>query len=424
MLLEFSVANFRSFFPKRTFTMQASKGIGDFPDNISNVDGHQTLRTAVVYGANSSGKTNLVRAFDVMRHMVIGSAKLNAGDKLQHDPFLLMQNAENSQTYFEVLFVDARIRYRYGFEYDKKQIVGEWLFFKDGKKREKLLFLRNNEGIAISELDFKEGAGLEEKTNDNRLFLSVVAQLGGIISKHIVEWFSSNCLMISGIHHVEWLSEFSKKLFHEKLEGYDQALDLLQKLKFGFDNLSTAEYEFDPSSVPNNISDAFRKELIRLQSGSKSISLLSIHKKHNKQGAVVGEIPFDVYDRESDGTQKFISLLGPIVDTLLAGRILIIDELDCRMHPIISDYIVRLFNNKETNPNNAQLIFTTHDTNLLSSKIFRRDQIWFTEKDETEQTDLYTLNDIVLPNGKKPRSDSNYEKNYIAGRYGAVPFIE
>ena len=153
------------------------------------------------------------------------------------------------------------------------------------------------------------------------------------------------------------------------------------------------------------------------------VELLSIHKKYDKNGVVIGEIPFDVYEKESEGTQKLIDLSGPIFDTLINGDTLFIDELDCRMHPIISEFIVKLFNDKETNPNNAQLIFTTHDTHLLSSKIFRRDQIWFAEKDSMQQTDLYTLNDIILPNGQKPRNDSNYEKNYIAGRYGAIPFL-
>lgn len=403
--------------------MQASTGIGDFPENITHVDGYNILRTAVVYGANSSGKTNLVKAFATMGEMVADSVKLNPNERLEHDPFLLMLNTENKPTYFEIIFIEDGVQYRYGFEYNQTQIIEEWLFSKNGKK-EKPLFVRNSEGIGISQADFKEGVGLEEKTNDNRLFISVVGQLGGTISRQVIEWFISKCHTLSGIHHIDALSGYSKKMFHEKLEEHDQALYLLRKLKFGFDTLTTVEHEFDPSSIPNDFPDAIRKELIKQRSGKKDVELLSIHKKYDDGGVVVGEIPFDVYERESDGTQKFINLSGPIVDALLHGSTLIIDELDCRMHPIISDYIVRLFNDKETNPRDAQLIFTTHDTNLLSAKIFRRDQIWFAEKDDLEQTDLYTLNDIVLPNGNKPRNDSNYEKNYIAGRYGAIPFIE
>lgn len=128
-------------------------------------------------------------------------------------------------------------------------------------------------------------------------------------------------------------------------------------------------------------------------------------------------------EKESAGTRKLIDLAGPIFDTLKRGATLVVDELDAKMHPLISMHIIKLFNSNEYNPHGAQLVFSTHDTHLLSSRLLRRDQIWFTEKDEKEQTDLYSMMDIVLPDGTKPRNDSNYEKNYINGRYGAIPYI-
>ena len=423
MLLEFSVANFRSFYSKRTFTLQGSTSISDIPENISKTMGYNVLRTAAIYGANSSGKTNFVRALASMGNIITESAKLNYNEELDpYDPFLLMKNTEKEPTYYEIIFIENNIRYRYGFEHNLQRIVGEWLFIKKGRKKEEVLFIRNEEGIGISENDFKEGIDLEEKTNDNRLFISVVAQLGGTISKLIVEWFSTKCNAISGIHSKSYMG-YSKEMFHTKLNGHNEALNFLQNLKLGFESLSTIENEFDPSTLPTELSEKLKKELTKQLANKKVVELLSIHKKYDKNGVVIGEIPFDVYEKESEGTQKLIDLSGLIFDTLINGDTLFIDELDCRMHPIISEFIVKLFNDKETNPNNAQLIFTTHDTHLLSSKIFRRDQIWFAEKDSMQQTDLYTLNDIILPNGQKPRNDSNYEKNYIAGRYGAIPFL-
>lgn len=163
----------------------------------------------------------------------------------------------------------------------------------------------------------------------------------------------------------------------------------------------------------------FQKEI----QGKKSIELDSVHNIYSDKGKVVGSVNFSFEERESSGTNKLLDLSGPIFDTLYTGATLVIDELDAKMHPLISQYIIELFNNHETNPKNAQLIFTTHDTHLLSQKILRRDQIWFTEKDSQEQTDLYSLMDIVLPDGTKPRNDANYERNYIAGRYGAIPYI-
>ena len=422
MLLEFSVANFRSFNSKRTFTLYGSTSIRDIPDNVSNVMKYNVLRTAAVYGANSSGKTNFVRAVASMVNIVTNSAKLNDREELDYDPFLLMKNSNHKPTYFEVVFIENNIRYRYGFEYSLQEIVGEWLFFKENQRKEKVLFVRSKEGIGVSNSDFKEGVDLEKRTNNNRLFLSVTAQLGGKISKQIIEWFRNKLNAISGIHS-NTFTGYSKIMFHEKLNGYDEARKFLYNLKLGFESISTIENEFDPSSIPTNLSESIKQKLAKQFTNKKIIELLSIHKKYDKNGKIIGEIPFDVYERESDGTQKLIDLSGPIFDSLLSGYILFIDELDCRMHPIISEYIVRLFNDKGINPNNAQLIFTTHDTHLLSSKIFRRDQIWFAEKDYTEQTDIYSLNDIILPNGQKPRNDSNYEKNYIAGRYGAIPFL-
>lgn len=155
----------------------------------------------------------------------------------------------------------------------------------------------------------------------------------------------------------------------------------------------------------------------------KEIKLTTTHNRYNSKGEVIGEVIFNFENQESAGTQKLVELSGPIFETLLRGSILMVDELDAKMYPLISEYIIRLFNSPETNPLNAQLIFSTHDTHLLSARLLRRDQIWFTEKDPMEETDLYSMMDIVLPDGSKPRNDTNYEKNYINGRYGAIPFI-
>ena len=154
------------------------------------------------------------------------------------------------------------------------------------------------------------------------------------------------------------------------------------------------------------------------------VELLSIHKKYDKNGVVIGEIPFDVYEKESEGTQKLIDLSGPIFDTLINGDTLFIDELDCRMHPIISEFIVKLFNDKETNPNNAQLILQHMTLIYYHLKYLDEIRYGFAEKDSMQQTDLYTLNDIILPNGQKPRNDSNYEKTILQAGMELFPFNE
>ena len=282
-----------------------------------------------------------------------------------------------------------------------------------------MMFVRNEEGIYVEESNFPEGVGCEEKTNDNRLFLSLCQQLGGETSRQVMSWFQSGFNVISGLNNHQYRS-YSKLFFHKKEKSSEEALKFFQKLKLGFSNILTHEEEpIIPQGIPMELKALMQREM----QGKKSIELDSIHHVYSDKGKVVGSINFSFEERESSGTNKLFDLSGPIFETLYNGSILVVDELDAKMHPLISQYIIELFNNSETNPNNAQLIFTTHDTHLLSQRILRRDQIWFTEKDSKEQTDLYSLMDIILPDGSKPRNDANYEKNYIAGRYGAIPYI-
>ncbi len=418
MLLKFTVGNFLSFNEKRTLSFEA-KGLSELKGNIITYNKFKVLRSVVVYGANSSGKSNLIKAFDRMRETIRNSVKLNDFEELDYSPFMLSK--ENGKpTLFEIIFIDNDKRYRYGFEYNQTKIINEWLFTGRTSRSETALFIRTPDGIGISE-QFKEGKGKESSTNDNRLFISLVAQLGGKTSKNIVEWFK-NYNVLSGLDHRDY-SGFTLRMLHKKLDGFEQSLSLYKKLNLGFQDVTITESEFDASELPNFISKSLRTKLIKEMEGKDVVTLKTIHNKYDKKGNIVGQVQFDQVNNESAGTNKIMDLSGPIFDTLLHGRILIIDELDAKLHPLITQEIVSLFNSKKTNPLNAQLIFATHDTNLLSSDLFRRDQIWFTEKDQVEQTDLYPLNDITLPDGTKVRNDANLEKNYIRGRYGAIPFI-
>jgi AAA15 family ATPase/GTPase len=338
-----------------------------------------------------------------MCNLILYSVKLNDSDKLYYSPFLLSSENKNAPTFFEIIFLlkDGK-RFRYGFEYDQTEIVNEWLFTGKNAKNEYPLFVRTKEGIAVSE-PFEEGKGKESATNDNRLFISLVAQLGGKTSKQIMEWFK-HCNLISGIANESYLF-FSLFMLQKKTSGYEESLAFFKKLELGFTDLKVIESE-------SMSADA-----------SKLLSVKTAHNTYDKNGGITGTVLLDREENESEGTKKILDLAGPIFDTLKFGTILIIDELDAKLHPLITMEIVKLFNNPHSNPNHAQLLFATHDTNLLSADLFRRDQIWFTEKDEREQTDLYALYDFNLPDGTKVRNDANLEKNYIRGRYGAIPFI-
>lgn len=415
MIIEFTVGNFLSFYEKKTISFEA-KGISDLKQNVIKNGKYKLLRSAVIYGANSSGKSNLIKALDRMRDTVLQSVKLNDSDELDYSPFLFLTESASNPTFFEVIFLDNNnIRYRYGFEYDLSDIINEWLFMDKTP-----LFLRTKDGIGVSER-FAEGKGKEASTNDNRLFISLVAQLGGAFSKQIIEWFR-NYNILSWLDHKDY-NNFSVCMLHKKLEGYNDVLSLFQTLKLGFKDIQIAESEFSPLDIPETLSKNLKSKLIKELAGKTSVELKTVHNKYDKDGNIVDVVVLDKERYESEGTNKIMDLSGPIFDTLLFGKLLIIDELDAKLHPLITIKIINLFNNIETNPKNAQLLFSTHDTNLLSSDLFRRDQVWFTEKDEIEQTDLYSLYDINLPDGTKVRNDANLEKNYIRGRYGAIPFI-
>jgi hypothetical protein len=420
MLLDFTIGNYRSINDKCTLSMLA-QGIHDEPkDNVVRIGKNNFLKTAAIYGANSSGKTNVVLAMGYMKKVIINSVKLNPNEELEYDHFLLTTE-KNKPTFAEATFQIDNTIYRYGFELTSTSIVGEWLF-KRTKTKEDTLFLRTKDGIGVNEKEFKEGIDRERDTNNNRLFLSLCGQLGGNESKIILNWFENNFNVISGIESSKY-SNFSKLMFHENLEGCDNAKLFLEKLQLGFKELKTIEIEFSPNLLPKDMPDYMKRHFLSEFQGTKHIDFRSMHQIYDKNGEIAGNILFDTEKMESEGTKKLIQLSGPIFDTLKRGSILVVDELDAKMHPLLSQYIIELFNSSKTNINNAQLIFTTHDTHLLSSKLLRRDQIWFTEKDSKEQTDLYNMMDIILPDGTKPRNDANYERNYISGRYGAIPYI-
>lgn len=406
MLLNFTVENYRSFFEKKTVSLLSQKLSEEAKENVTQALSYNILKTLAVYGANSSGKSNLISAMQTMKLCVLSSVRLNPNDMLQYEPFLLLKD-NNKPTMFEVSFLKGNWCYRYGFSYTQTEIVDEWLFRRTtNRSKEQALFIRNKEGIAFEDKKFPEGIGLETKTNGNRLFLSLCAQLGGEISNQVISWFEIDFNVASGLNNQVY-REFSKMQFHTKKNASTEAMRFFKTLQLGFNGISTHE----------------EKTIISNDMSAYHIEIESVHNLYDKKGNACGQINFPFDEKESSGTRKLFDMSGPIFDTLEKGSTLVIDELDAKMHPLISQQIIRLFNSTRSNPHNAQLIFTTHDTHLLSTKMLRRDQIWFTEKNDAEQTDLYCLTDIVLPDGTKPRNDANYEKNYIAGRYGAIPYI-
>ncbi len=417
MLVEFTVGNFLSFKEKKTLNMM-STSIKEYVDtNLIEKSRYKLLKGAIIYGANASGKSNFVKAMSTMRRLVIQSFEKSSTDELNISPFLLHTAYDNKPSHFEVLFLVNDIRYRYGFEVDNTNVRTEWLF--EAKKNiEKPLFVRENDGIQVYP-HYKEGKDLEEKTRDNALFLAVVDQFNGPIAKLILHWFN-NFITISGLSHEGYKAVTFKMLENDKtkpdLQKFYNQLDL------GFDDLKIVKKTFDSSEIPKDMPEALVKQLSSDLEGKTLINVKTLHKKFNDDNEVVKLEEFDMRSQESSGTNKIFNVSGPIFDVLSNGGVLIIDELDASLHPLLTLEITKLFHSKQYNPKDAQLIFSTHDTNLLCYGNYRRDQVFFIEKDEYGSSDLYSLIEYK-EEGKKIRNDRSFENDYIKGKYGAIPYI-
>lgn len=422
MLVNFTLQNFRSFRDEKTLSMEAGS-IKELKDSVIQKDSYRLLPTAVMYGANSSGKSNVLMAMMTMKSVLLGSVRLNPKDELNYQPFRLNLVSANNPTSFEIQFLQDDVRYRYGFDYDKTHISKEWLYEKCAGQREFNLFLRVDNEFEVSKSRFPEGLGKESATPSNRLFVSLVAQLNGAKSMRILDWFN-NCNYLSGMDS-QGYEGFTLRMFSEHLEGYNQALDFFHHTQLGFNDLLVTEKIFTDDSLPQKmqIPDALRLKLMEELKGKKVMEAKTTHNIYDEHGHVNDVETFNKDEMESEGTKKIIEMSGPIFDTLKAGKLLIIDELDAKLHPILTRSIVQLFMNPDINSHGAQLIFATHDTNLLHLSYLRRDQIWFTEKDKTESSDLYSLVEFKDESGTKIRNDRSVQKDYINGRYGAIPFL-
>lgn len=415
MLYQFKVGNYRSFSAVKTLSLVPAS-ITDHPENILTDGKNRWLSAAVVYGANSSGKSNLLRAMGVMKQMVTGTFDKSSVSALPYDPFLLEVSQQTAPTHFEITFQANGIRYRYGFEYTSEHITAEWLF-EAKKKTDRPLFIRSEEGIQVMSW-FQEGKNLEEKTRDNALFINVVDQFNGPTAGVLMKWFKE-FNVISGLSHENY-----RKITFDMLEHPATKQDLVRFYKnmdLGFDQIEVYKQEVNPDEMTKSILKSTNGLVTFIPSGPYLINISSTHPVYDEHKQAVGQVEFDTRGQESAGTNKLIDLSGPVFATLHNGGILVVDELDSKLHPLLTLSIIRLFQNPEVNTKNAQLIFASHDTNILSFSNLRRDQIYFVEKDQYGASDLYSLAEYKS-NGKV-RKDRSFEKDYLDGRYGAVPYL-
>ena len=260
---------------------------------------------------------------------------------------------------------------------------------------------------------------MEERTRSNALFLSLVAQFNGIISRSILKWFR-RVGIVSGLDDMSYRGYTIKQIMEGKYKS--EIIELVKSLDIDIDDIKGIKLDIEQVKFSPNMPEELRSLFLKSAKDNGFFTIQTTHTKLDAQGQQAGSVIFDMDNNESHGTQKVFYLGGPIMDVLKQGKVLFIDEMEARLHPHVTRALIRLFNSIETNPNRAQLIFTTHDTNLLSNKIFRRDQIWFVEKDRFFASHFYSLAEIKFEDGKV-RNDASFEDDYLKGRYGAIPFI-
>lgn len=417
MLIEFSVSNFLSFREKATLSLVKGKGMELEEINTVSVDAPFTpdlLRGAVVFGANSAGKSNLIKALRVMKDLVMGSAKESqSGVPLDVSPFLFDDYSSKIPTELEAAFVSGGVRYRYGFSATQERVVEEWLYaYPKGRPQRWIERIFDDEAqkYVWGGMDKLTGQKQvwQEATRSNALFLSTAVQLNNQQLKPVFEWFSE-ALRIAGI--AAWSPGYSMKLC-DKNESKKKITDFLKAADVNISDVEVSTNKFNPGDLPKEIPDSIRRELEKKLDGESILTVKTVHITESGR-----KVLLDLED-ESDGTQKIFALAGPWLHSLENGNTLIIDELHDNLHPLMIKFLVQMFNNPKTNPKNAQLIFTTHDTSIMDQDIFRRDQIWFCEKDKAQVTNLFPLTDF------NPRKNvENLERGYLKGRYGALPYF-
>lgn len=418
MLLSLNVENFRSF--KEGFELSliasADKTYSDTHTRaIPNLKHHAYLVSTGIYGANGSGKTGVLQALMIMRRLVLESARESmAGDPLPIDPFRFTAASRTSPTRIEVVFAHQGIRYQFGFIATKTQIIEEWLYATPHEGRLQKWYQRvwNEETTSYEWMFGSRFQGLkklwQEATAPNALFLSVAVRFNSSQLKPIYDWFKSDLVLLRAQEQDGLGFTLSQC---ETTQGRAQVLAFMKQAGIGLNEILFEAKDVNEEMIPEELQGKVSVDELRKIFGDKLARVEFLYEGADTDGAIsLGE--------ESNGTQQLFSLAAPIMNALQTGATILCDELDASLHPRLAAAIIQLFHQPETNPKGAQLIFNGHNTAFLDQDIFRRDQIWFTEKDRHGASRLYPLSDF------KPRKKFEpLQKGYLGGRYGGLPIL-
>ncbi len=412
MLIQFNFKNFKSFRDDTILDLSATK-ITEHSDRVISAGYEKLLPAAAIFGANASGKSNIIEAFRYMAAYVKESFSYGGGlydkkaknKKLKYTPFLFDANTRDAESSFEVYFIDTMERgfksYNYGFTLNQYGIIEEWLNSKAKTAREyKRIFYRNGDEMDLTGLPAKSQELIQISLNRETLIVSLGAMLKITKLKFIRDWFYNiNFASFGDPYENVFLSSVMPAGF---------AID-----KTVQDKVVAYFSSFDSSII------GFKTEV--MENGNNESSKVIIDAVHRMVNGGTASIPLE---EESDGTLKMFALYPGLHDTLENGGVFFVDELNARLHPLLVRNFLITFLNPDINTKHAQLVFTAHDSWQLSNNLLRRDEIWFTEKDSNGVSVLYSLADFVDEDGIKIRKDESYEKNYLLGKYGAIPVLK
>lgn len=412
MLIQFNFKNFKSFRDEVTLDLSAAK-MTEFVERVVTVGNERILPMAAIYGANASGKSNIYNAFEYMADYVIESFKYGDEEEkfeeFKPTPFLFDSVSEGAESSFEVYFTisgdkSERI-YNYGFCVDAHGVTEEWLNTKARTARKYTsVFYRSVEEdiLDLSGLPKNSRENIQVALEQQVLIVSLGAKLKVNKCKDIRDWFLAN-------EFADFGNPFTNFFLSRRLpKGFVEDTNVQRRVIEYFSSFDGHIKDFEIEKLPN---DGESKEEV--------YKINALHKKIDSD--TFAAIPLGM---ESAGTLKMFALYPELQDVLEKGSVFFIDELNARLHPLLVRNFLLTFLNPEINTNHAQLVFTTHDTWQLSNQLLRRDEVWFTEKDEQGISKLYSLADFIDESGARIRKDENYEKNYLIGKYGAIPTLK
>ena len=402
MLIRFSFKNFKSFKNENCLDMEATS-LKEHEYNVAKLDNGEYLKVSAIYGANASGKTNVLQAFDYMKKRILVSDDSKKNSPIDEENiYSFMINNDPIALEVEILAKNNKI-YKYGFEVLKDTIISEWLFEKRVNKFY-AIFERENNNVSMKPNKISDLVNIDERT----LFLNIYSKIdrNNEDFSNVYDWFVNSMYLDLGNPNFERFinNRVSLKILSD--ENYKkELLKFIKTFDSGIEGIRTT-----PDSI----------EAVKSNNGIIDIEVL-----HRGENGELKALPFYL---ESNGTRKMFHLFDFFMDALKNGMVLFVDELDAKLHPLLTRYIINLFHNSKTNIGNGQLIYSTHDTVNLNKETFRRDEIWFAEKDKDGISEIYALSDYILEDdknaGKKVRNDATYNKDYLTGRYGAIPVLE